>query len=101
MKSLPLDRGDGLRREIVEHAVDAGDLVRDALGDMLQQRKGHILDRGGHGVTGVDGADDDRPLVAALAILDAHGLEVRHDGEVLPHLAGQAVLVELDRKSVV
>jgi hypothetical protein len=31
--SLPLDRGGGLRRDVVDDAVDASDLVRDAAGD--------------------------------------------------------------------
>ena len=35
--SLPLDRADGLEREVVTHAADAGDLGGGAGGDTLEQ----------------------------------------------------------------
>ena len=37
-KSLPLDRADGLGREVVRHAADARHLGEDAVGDLLEQR---------------------------------------------------------------
>ena len=92
---FPLDGGAGLRGQVEEDAVHALDLARDAVRDMLQQGEGDVLDGGGHGVPGVDGAQDDGPALGALAVRDADGLEVRNSGEVLPHLALQAVLREL------
>ena len=62
---------------------------------MLKQVKWHVLHSGGHGIHSVDGADDDTPLVGPLIIPDADGLDVGDGGEVLPHLALQAVLGEL------
>ena len=57
-KSFPLNRADGLGCKVVEDAVDAFYLVGDAVGDVVQERVGDLLDGGGHGVGGVDGADD-------------------------------------------
>ena len=54
-----------------------------------------MLDRDLHHVDRVDRADDAGPVERALAVLDAGGLEVGHDGEVLPHLALEARLGEL------
>ena len=91
---FPLDGCAGLRSEIEEHAVDACDFSGDALCDVLQQVEGNILDRSGHGVLGVDGAQDDRSALGTLAVLDADALEVGDSGEVLPYLALQTVLSE-------
>ena len=62
---------------------------------MLEKRKGDVLHSGGHGVYRIDGTDDDRPVKGALVIPDAHAFEVGHNGEILPHLALQAVLGKL------
>ena len=72
-KLLPFDGPRGLRREIIKHPVDALYLMGDALGNMLQERKGHILHGGGHGVHRIDRPNDDRPLVGPHAIPHAHG----------------------------
>ena len=61
---------------------------------MLEQGEGHVFHGGGHGVHGVHGADDDGEGIGTLAFAHAHGAEVRHGGEVLPHLAFEAVLGE-------
>ena len=95
MRLFPLNGARGFGGEVEADAVDAGDLFGDAVGDVLQQGKGHVLDRGGHGVAGVDGAQDDRPLERAFAVLDADRLEVGDDREILPDLALQAVFGEL------
>ena len=92
---FPLDGAAGLGGEVVQHAVDAGHLFGDAVGDVLEQGEGHVLDGGGHRVFGVDGADDDGVGEGALAVFDADRLEVGHDGEVLPDLALQPVFGEL------
>ena len=62
---FPLHCADGLGREVVTDAADAGNL-------------------GGHDVDGVDAADDARPVVGALALAHAGGAEVGHDSKVLP-----------------
>ena len=92
---FPFDRSDGLRREIHQNAVDALNLMGDAVGDVVQQRVGDLLDGGGHGVLGVDGADDGRPALVAALVLHADALDVGHGDEVLPDLLVQAVLLEL------
>ena len=67
----------------------------DAVHKVAHEVEGTVLDGGAHGVGGVHGADDDRPLKGALAVLHAGGLEVGHDGEVLPDLALKTVLCKL------
>ena len=67
----------------------------DAVGDRVEDIVGDRLDRRGHRVDGVDGADDGEPLLRALAVADADGPHVGDRGEVLPDLAGEAGLGEL------
>ena len=47
---FPLDRSDRLRRKVIQDTVDALDLVRDAVGDVMEQGVGDLFDRCGHGV---------------------------------------------------
>ena len=91
---FPFDGARGLRGEVVQHAVHARNLRDDALRDVMQQLVRDLLDGGGHRVAGIDGTDDDRPVPAALVVLDTRGLIVGNDGEVLPDLALQAILRE-------
>ena len=56
---------------------------------------GDLFDGGGHGVLGVDGADDGGPAFVAALVLHANALDIGHSDEVLPDLFSQAVLVEL------
>ena len=92
---LPLNGASGLRSQVVEDAVDVGHFVGDAVGDVLEKLEGHILNGGGHGVDGVDGADDDAPLVSALVVAYAYALQIGDSGEILPHFALKTVLAEL------
>ena len=92
---LPLDGAGGFRGEVVEDAVDAGDLGDDALGDVVEERVGDLLDGGSHCIAGVDGTDDDGPVPRALVVADTSGLVVGHNGEVLPYFALEAVLGKL------
>ena len=89
---LPLDRSDGLGRQVQADTVDAFHFVGDAVGDMVEERVGNFFDGGGHGVLGVDGTDDGGPALVAALVLHAHALDIGHGDEVLPHLAGQAVV---------
>lgn len=92
---FPLNRASRLWGQVEQTAVDALDLGGDTGGDMLEQVEGYILHSGGHGVHGIDRADDHAPLVRALIVTDADGLDVGDRGKILPHLALQAVLGEL------
>ena len=65
---------------------------------MVDQLIGQVLNCDFHNIGGVDGTDDARPVEGALAVLDAGGLEVRNDGEVLPYFALEAVLGKLFAK---
>ena len=94
-KLFPLDGADGLGGQVHQDAVDALDLVGDPVGDLVQNLVGDLLDGGGHGIGGVDGADDGGPALVAALVLDTDGLDVGHGDEVLPDLLGQAALVEL------
>ena len=80
---FPLDGARGFAGDVVDYAVDAGDFGGDAPGDVLQKGEGHILHGGGHGVPGVDGPDDHRPVVGALVVLHAGGLEIGYHGEII------------------
>ncbi len=70
-------------------------LCCDAADEFFHKLKRNILHLGGHGIGGVDCADDDRPLEGSLAVADTGRLEVRYHGEVLPYLAGKARICEL------
>ena len=61
----------------------------------MEECVGDLLDGSGHGVGGIDGADDRGPSLIALAVLHTDGLEIRNGDEILPYLACETVLVEL------
>ena len=88
-------RSSRLWRVIVEHAVDAGNLVSDTFCDLANEI---IVDRFNSAfnyVCRVDRTDDAEPLECSLAVLDACGLEIGNDSEILPYLACEACLFEL------
>ena len=60
---LPLNSGAWLWRHIVADAVDVGDFGQDAVGNLQQYGPLYLLNGRCHGVNGVDGADDDGPVV--------------------------------------
>ena len=80
---LPLYSADGLRRQVVADAADAGNFCSNASGDALQQRPVKLWHLSGHDVNGVDAADDAGPVVCALALANTGCTEVGHYGEVL------------------
>ena len=90
-----LNRAGRLGRDVIEAAVDAGDLVGDPVGDLIQQFPVYMLDGRGDRVFGIDGADDAGPFKSSLSVLDAGRLEGRNDREVLPDRLVEACLGEL------
>ena len=40
-----------------------------------------------HNVRGINGTNDAGPCKGTLAVFDTGGLEIRHNGEILPYLA--------------
>ena len=95
LRSLPLDRAGRLRREIVENSVDAIDLGGDAGYDLVKDVVGDLLDRGSHSVLGIDGADDRGPALVSGVVLNADGLHIGNDYEVLPYALGETGLRKL------
>ena len=81
---LPLDRRGRLGRDVVAHAVGAGDLGNDAARNAGQHVVGQLGPVGGHGIAGLDGTQDDRTLVGALVAHNADGLNVGQNREILP-----------------
>lgn len=73
---LPLNGADGLGREVVAHAADAGNLGGDASGNTLEQRPVELRNLSGHDIDGVDAADDAGPIVGALTLAHA-SMEMR------------------------
>ena len=81
---LPLDCRGRLGRDVVAHAVGAGNLGNDAAGDAGKHVVGQLGPVGGHGIAGLDGSQDDRALVGALVAHNANGLDIGQDRKVLP-----------------
>ena len=92
---FPFDSSNRLRRQIVENSVDAVDLGGDALGYLMENRVGDLLDGGAHSVLGVYGADDRGPALVAALVLNAYRLDVGDNNEILPYLLGKAALIKL------
>src|SRR5919107_2331434 len=81
--SLPLYGAWRFARDVQGDAVDAGDLVDDAVGDALEEVVGETGPVGGHGVVGGDGPDDDRVGVGSGVAHHADGVDGRQNGEAL------------------
>ena len=60
---FPLNGSGGFGGEVEEDAVDAGDFGGDAVRDMVQEGVGDFFNGGGHGIPGIDGADDGGPAL--------------------------------------
>ena len=80
---FPLDCSGGLRGQVEEDAVDAGDFGGDAGGDVLEKVEGDVFDRGGHGVAGNIQQNNDITLEAGVVWnLGGHTLTVTLAGKV-------------------
>ena len=92
---FPLNSADRLGSQIQQHTVDTGNLVGDAVGNVVQDGVRNLLDGSGHSILGVDSADDCGPAFVAALVFNANALDVGHGDEILPYLFAQTVLVEL------
>lgn len=81
---LPLYSANGLRRQVAADAADVRNFGGNACSDALQQRPVKLRNFGGHNINGADAANDEGPVVCALAITNAGCTEVGHYGEALP-----------------
>ena len=98
---LPLDGRGRLGRDVVAHAVGAGNLGNDAAGDAGQHVVGQLGPVGGHGIAGLDGTQDDRALIGALVAHNADGLNVGQDREILPAAVLGVALAGLLKQTLV
>lgn len=80
---LELDRPRRLAGAVVEHAVDALDLVDDAARDLLQDVPRERRTLGGHEVAREDGSERDGMVVRPAVAHDADASHIRERGEVL------------------
>src|SRR5919112_5940862 len=93
--SLPFYGPRRLARDVQGDAVDAGDLVDDAVGDLLQQVVGQAGPVCRHRIVGGDGPDHDGVRVGSGFAHDADGMEGRQHGEALPQFAVEACGTDL------
>lgn len=98
---FPLDRRGRLGRDVVAHAVGAGDLGNDAARDAGQHVVGQLGPVGGHSIAGLDGTQNDRALISALVAHNANGLDVRQDREILPAAVLGVALAGLLKQTLV
>ena len=67
----------------------------DAVGDLVKDGVGDLFDGGGHGVLGVNGADDGGPALITAGVLNANALNIGNDYELLPNLLCKTAVVKL------
>ena len=78
---FPLNGAGRFGGDVVDHAVDALDLVDDAVGDGAEQIAGQVAPVGGHGVATVNNPQGDNAFIGALVAHDADGFERQQHGE--------------------
>lgn len=92
---LELNRPRRLASAVVEHAVDALDLVDDTARDLLQDIPRERRALGGHEVAREDGSERDGMVVRPAVAHDADASHVRERGEVLAERLVDAGLGDL------
>src|ERR1700744_3851824 len=92
---FPFNRRGRLRRDVVDDAVDAADLVDDPGGDLAEEVVGELDPVGGHAVLALDDADGDGVVVGPLVAHDADAAAGEEDGERLPDLGVPAARLHL------
>src|SRR5829696_1704908 len=85
--SLPLYGPWGLARDVQRHAVDAGDLVDNAIAYAFEEVVWQAGPVCGHRVVRGDGPDHDGVRVGPRIAHNADGVDRRQHGEALPQLA--------------
>ena len=93
--SLPLDRPRRLRRNIVDHAVDALDLVDDPGRDAAQEVVGERVIVGSHAVGRGNGAERADMVVGAVIAHHADGADREQNREGLPDRIIEARIADL------
>src|SRR5207249_2456719 len=81
--SLPLDCSRRLAGDVKTNAVDAFDLVDNAIGDLLQQVVRQFDPISGHAVLRFDGPNGDRVFIGAHIAHNADAAHGQEDGEAL------------------
>src|SRR5216684_7497495 len=99
LPSLPLDGAGRFRGHVVDHAVDALDLVDDAGRGMRQERHVELIEIRGHAVGRSHGAQRDDVLIGAAVTHHADGLDRQDHRKRLPDVVvepGAADLLDED-----
>src|SRR6476469_6285546 len=84
-RSFPLDRAGRLGRIVVDHPVDALDLVDDAGGGAAEEVVAERVDVGGHAIDAGHGAKRADIIVSPRVTHHAHGADGEQHGESLPN----------------
>ena len=89
---FPLNSSDRLRGEVEKDTVDTLYLVGDAVGNMMEEGIGNLLDSSRHSVGSVYGSDDCRPAFVTAFVFYTYALDIGNDNKILPNLAFKSVL---------
>ena len=84
-----LHRCGGFAGDVVEDAVDAGDLVDDTGADPVQEVVGQAGPVGGHEVVRPDGPEGDGVIIRSPVAHDAHGAHIGEGGKILVGAVGE------------
>ena len=92
---FPLNRRWGFTGDIVDDAVNMGDLIDDAGGGAVEDVVGDTSPIGGHEVGGGDAAEGEGIVVGAAVAHDTDGAHIRQHGEILADAVGEACVCQL------
>ena len=92
---FPLNRRWGFTGDIVDDAVNMGDLIDDAGGGAVEDVVGDTSPIGGHEVGGGDAAEGEGVVVGAAVAHDTDGAHIRQHGEILADAVGEACVRQL------
>lgn len=100
--SLKLDGRDGFLADVPEDAIHAGDSGDDPVTHGAEHAEGNLGNGSGHGIHGIDRADDDGPAHVALSLsvheLDAGGLQSVSDYNAAYKKQGKASIRNDDKE---
>ena len=92
---FPLDAGWRLGGNIVEHAVDAFDVVENLVACLTENNGWQLHPICGHGIFGDDSTKVSGPFVAAFVAFDSHGFHRNEACIGLPDFVIPAMFLEL------